>query len=119
MMIKRASADSRVNSEASGNAKYKMMIKASAGSLAIKRAGQSRVLCRSISLYPRVVQRQEAIRSQVAVKVFKFGKNGFGAEDAGIVGSQGRDEYSMDDVEVRGALYHILCICWNPDDYDQ
>lgn len=33
------------------------------------------------------------------VGFFKFGKNGFGAEDAGIVGSQTRDDYSYDDVE--------------------
>lgn len=36
---------------------------------------------------------------RVEARFFKFGKNGFGAEDAGIVGSQGRDDYSYDDVE--------------------
>ncbi|XP_068310796.1 protein LHCP TRANSLOCATION DEFECT-like [Pyrus communis] len=30
---------------------------------------------------------------------FKFGKNGVGAEDAGIYGSQSRDDYDKDDVE--------------------
>lgn len=38
-------------------------------------------------------------RADVRVGFFKFGKNGFGAEDAGIVGSQTRDDYSYDDVE--------------------
>ena len=30
---------------------------------------------------------------------FKFGKAGFNAKDAGISGSQKRDEYDQDDVE--------------------
>ncbi len=33
------------------------------------------------------------------VAFFRFGSNGFKAEDAGIVGSQGRDDYTYDDVE--------------------
>jgi hypothetical protein len=43
--------------------------------------------------------RQAASKRSVAVGFFKFGKNGFGAEDAGIVGSQARDDYNYDDVE--------------------
>jgi hypothetical protein len=35
----------------------------------------------------------------VTANFFRFGKNGFKAEDAGIVGSQGRDDYTYDDVE--------------------
>ncbi|PNW75993.1 hypothetical protein CHLRE_12g551950v5 [Chlamydomonas reinhardtii] len=35
----------------------------------------------------------------VTANFFKFGKNGFDSEAAGIVGSQGRDEYTYDDVE--------------------
>ncbi|GLC57080.1 hypothetical protein PLESTB_001180900 [Pleodorina starrii] len=35
----------------------------------------------------------------VTANFFRFGNNGFKAEDAGIVGSQGRDEYTYDDVE--------------------
>ncbi|KAG2446565.1 hypothetical protein HYH02_008552 [Chlamydomonas schloesseri] len=35
----------------------------------------------------------------VTANFFKFGKNGFDSESAGIVGSQGRDEYTYDDVE--------------------
>ena len=38
-------------------------------------------------------------RRAVAAHFFKFGKNGANAEEAGIVGSQGRDEYTNDDVE--------------------
>jgi hypothetical protein len=38
-------------------------------------------------------------RPRVEANFFRFGKNGFGAEDAGIVGSQGRDDYTYDDVE--------------------
>ncbi|PNH06239.1 Protein LHCP TRANSLOCATION DEFECT [Tetrabaena socialis] len=41
----------------------------------------------------------EAPRYVGAQAWFKFGKNGQNAEDAGIVGSQGRDEYNYDDVE--------------------
>mmetsp|Transcript_3953 Transcript_3953/g.5261 ORF Transcript_3953/g.5261 Transcript_3953/m.5261 type:complete len:167 (-) Transcript_3953:134-634(-) len=45
-----------------------------------------------------------SIRGRVSngVKVsawFKFGKNGANAEDAGIIGAQGRDEFDKDDVE--------------------
>eukprot|EP00199_Chlamydomonas_sp_CCMP681_P003170 CAMPEP_0119101148 /NCGR_PEP_ID=MMETSP1180-20130426/273_1 /TAXON_ID=3052 ORGANISM="Chlamydomonas cf sp, Strain CCMP681" /NCGR_SAMPLE_ID=MMETSP1180 /ASSEMBLY_ACC=CAM_ASM_000741 /LENGTH=170 /DNA_ID=CAMNT_0007085211 /DNA_START=44 /DNA_END=556 /DNA_ORIENTATION=- len=65
----------------------------------------------ALSLRPSVcaVAHVHAFRSQpqhqmqhqrgVQVRFFKFGKNGFGAEAAGIVGSQGRDEYTYDDVE--------------------
>jgi hypothetical protein len=42
---------------------------------------------------------RQAAKRSVAVGFFRFGKNGFGAEDAGIVGSQGRDDYEYDDVE--------------------
>lgn len=38
-------------------------------------------------------------RQSVKANFFKFGKNGFKAEDAGIVGSQGRNDFSKDDVE--------------------
>eukprot|EP00877_Chromochloris_zofingiensis_P003451 jgi/Chrzof1/13106/Cz07g20040.t1 len=43
----------------------------------------------TVSLGPRSVK----------VGFFKFGKNGADAESAGIYGSQGRDDYSADDVE--------------------
>ena len=35
----------------------------------------------------------------IRVAFFKFGKNGMGSEDAGIYGSQARDDYCYDDVE--------------------
>jgi len=38
-------------------------------------------------------------RRDVRVAFFKFGKNGLGSEDAGIYGSQGREDYCVDDVE--------------------
>uniref|UniRef100_A0A7S0WZA6 Uncharacterized protein n=1 Tax=Chlamydomonas leiostraca TaxID=1034604 RepID=A0A7S0WZA6_9CHLO len=38
-------------------------------------------------------------KRQVEVRFFKFGKNGVDAEKAGIVGSQGRDEFDYDDLE--------------------
>jgi len=38
-------------------------------------------------------------RRAVAARFFKFGKNGLGADAAGIYGSQGRDEYASEDVE--------------------
>lgn len=44
-------------------------------------------------------QASVAARRDVRVAFFKFGKNGVGAEAAGIVGSQGRDEFSYDDLE--------------------
>ncbi|KAG2430597.1 hypothetical protein HXX76_010115 [Chlamydomonas incerta] len=39
------------------------------------------------------------VARNVTANFFKFGKNGFDSEAAGIVGSQGRDEYTYDDVE--------------------
>ncbi|KAJ9507023.1 hypothetical protein QJQ45_004693 [Haematococcus lacustris] len=54
---------------------------------------------------PRVAQRVRGLRRQqevsrsVRVHFFRFGKNGVDAEGAGIVGSQGRDDYNYDDVE--------------------
>ncbi|KAJ9507871.1 hypothetical protein QJQ45_021205 [Haematococcus lacustris] len=54
---------------------------------------------------PRVAQRVRGFRRQqevsrsVRVHFFRFGKNGVDAEGAGIVGSQGRDDYNYDDVE--------------------
>lgn len=44
-------------------------------------------------------QRQQQVSRDTRAAFFKFGKNGFGAEAAGIVGSQGRDEYILDDLE--------------------
>lgn len=38
-------------------------------------------------------------RQSVKVAFFRFGKNGLGASDAGIYGSQGRDDFGVDDVE--------------------
>lgn len=38
-------------------------------------------------------------RPSVEARFFKFGKNGMKAEDAGIVGSQGRDDFTYDDLE--------------------
>lgn len=38
-------------------------------------------------------------RRDVRAAWFKFGKNGMGSEDAGIYGSQGREDYTVDDVE--------------------
>lgn len=50
------------------------------------------------------------------MNLFKFGKNGFGAEAAGIVGSQGRDEYSMDDVE---AYFNYMGFLADEGNYDR
>ncbi|MEW5297388.1 MAG: hypothetical protein WDW38_006220 [Sanguina aurantia] len=44
-------------------------------------------------------QRHQQVSRDTRAAFFKFGKNGFGAEAAGIVGSQGRDEYILDDLE--------------------
>uniref|UniRef100_A0A7S0MZ22 Uncharacterized protein n=1 Tax=Pyramimonas obovata TaxID=1411642 RepID=A0A7S0MZ22_9CHLO len=41
---------------------------------------------------------------------FKFGKNGANAEDAGIIGAQGRDEYIEDDVEQYFNYMGILAV---------
>lgn len=46
-----------------------------------------------------VTSRASGSSRQVQARFFRFGKNGFGAEDAGIVGSQGREDYNYDDVE--------------------
>ncbi|KAK9823898.1 hypothetical protein WJX72_006248 [[Myrmecia] bisecta] len=40
-----------------------------------------------------------ASSTQCSAFGFKFGKNGLGSEDAGVYGSQGRDDYTYDDVE--------------------
>jgi len=42
---------------------------------------------------------QRHVRNDVRVAFFKFGKNGVSAEEGGIVGSQGRDDFDYDDVE--------------------
>ncbi|KXZ53136.1 hypothetical protein GPECTOR_7g1027 [Gonium pectorale] len=56
--------------------------------------------CASASVRPFTHSRQApAVQRNVTANFFRFGKNGFKAEDAGIVGSQGRDEYTYDDVE--------------------
>lgn len=47
----------------------------------------------------RSVQRIATPRRHVAARFFKFGKNGLGSKDAGIYGSQSRDDYAPEDVE--------------------
>ena len=49
-------------------------------------------------------------RRDVRAAFFKFGKNGMGAEDAGIMGAQGRDDYIYDDVE-QYFNYMVSCCC--------
>lgn len=45
------------------------------------------------------ISRMPVHSRDVRVCFFKFGKNGMGSEDAGIYGSQNRDDYCYDDVE--------------------
>ncbi|GIL54287.1 hypothetical protein Vafri_9852 [Volvox africanus] len=56
--------------------------------------------CASVAVRPFTSSRRApAGPRNVTANFFRFGKNGFKAEDAGIVGSQGRDDYTYDDVE--------------------
>ncbi|GIL74052.1 hypothetical protein Vretimale_4987 [Volvox reticuliferus] len=56
--------------------------------------------CSSVAVRPFTSsQRAQAPPRNVTANFFRFGNNGFKAEDAGIVGSQGRDDYTYDDVE--------------------
>lgn len=54
----------------------------------------------SVTASPRVSVRQAPAVRNVAVRIFKWGKNGLGAQDAGIVGAQMREDWSRSDVEV-------------------
>lgn len=58
---------------------------------------------RSVAIRPkqcfRAAPRHAAAPRHVVARLFKFGKNGLGAESAGIVGSQGRDDFAAEDVE--------------------
>ena len=80
--------------------------KAARGSGASSSSGVPRVVA-AIASVPRPARLQQqrsssshsSSRDALKARFFKFGKNGMGSEAAGIYGSQGRDDYSADDVE--------------------
>ena len=82
--------------------------KASAARTSSSGASSSRVAAlvpRAIAARPLVQHTSSNTTSShhqqrnVTAHFFKFGKNGMGSEAAGIYGSQGREDYSEDDVE--------------------
>lgn len=66
-----------------------------AASRCVARAGAR---CTGVSAVHRP-QESRASRRNVTVQFFKFGKAGLKADDAGIYGSQGREDFNYDDVE--------------------
>lgn len=78
-----------------------MVLASGAGPVAVCRVTSRTVRgCASVSARPFTSAKLAPIQPpNVTANFFRFGKNGFMAEDAGIVGSQGREDYTYDDVE--------------------